>query len=136
MALTQTQIDTIQSALDLLEGNYEKPDVDEKTADILRPLYADVFGFPTEISFLEGLRDAPFSTLLGAFAIVYPGDIFVDVVDYLKKAGIEKPLAGDVAERIVRGVNTQPAFPTEIAAYEALRDAPYSAILKLLLNVT
>lgn len=58
----------VQNVINYLAGNYEKP-VDDRVADTLGGLHAK-FGFDSEIVFLEGMRDAPTSTLLKALLAV------------------------------------------------------------------
>ena len=66
--LSESEKALIQSVIDYNAGNYEKP-LDHQTADRLSTLHAK-FGFPSQIKFLEGLRDAPTSTLLQSLLAV------------------------------------------------------------------
>lgn len=66
--LTLAQKAVIQSVIDFQAGNYEKP-LDGAVAERLSKLHA-AFGFDSQIVFLEGLRDKPFSTLLQALLAV------------------------------------------------------------------
>lgn len=126
MSLTADQATVVQSVLDYLQGNYEKP-IDQNAADMLLPLHESVFGVSHQIDFLEGLRDKPFSTLLGAFP-----DSVQWSRDYLQ-GNFEKPLPEEVAKQILAAVGFSPAFPTQQTALEGFRDAPHSTLLKLLL---
>lgn len=62
--LTTANKAVIQAVIDYQAGEYEKP-LDGTVVDRLAPLHTK-FGFTSEIVFREGLRDAPFSTLLKA----------------------------------------------------------------------
>lgn len=66
--LTEAEKAQIQTAVDLMRGNYEKP-LDQEIVQLLLPM-AEKFGFPTEqapqTGLAECLRDKPFSTLLTA----------------------------------------------------------------------
>lgn len=59
-------------------------------------------------------------------------------IDYMTAAGVEKPLDVNVVQVLERMQETL-GFPTEQAPqtgiHEALRDAPFSTLLKALLNV-
>jgi len=66
-ALNTDQKAIINTALELLAGNYEKP-LDEKTAWLLSTIHA-ALGYDSQIKFLEDLRDKPFSVLLGALVL-------------------------------------------------------------------
>lgn len=66
--LTSDQKTLIQGVIDYLSNGYEKP-IDQSAADRLSTLWS-AFGFATQVAFLEGLRDAPHSTLLKALLSV------------------------------------------------------------------
>lgn len=68
--LTQANKDLIQQLIDyMVKGSaYEKP-IDDRVAHDLSTLHAD-FGYPSQITYLEGLRDAPYSTLLRSLLAV------------------------------------------------------------------
>lgn len=66
--LTDTQKSLIQSLVEYQSGNYEKP-LDDRVAHELSTLHVE-FGFNSQIDYLEGLRDAPFSTLLKSLLAV------------------------------------------------------------------
>ncbi len=136
MSLSVSQKAVINQAIVYLQTGYEKP-VDQNAADILKPLATSVFGKPGQIPFLEGLRDAPFSTLLRAFSTAFSGNTLANVVNYYVKAGIERPSLDQFAsDEICRQLNLLSAFTSGSAARDALRDAPHSAILRLLVAFT
>lgn len=60
----------VQNLIDLMVDTsaYEKP-LDDKIAHDLSTLHA-AFGYTSQIAYLEGLRDAPFSTLLKSLLAV------------------------------------------------------------------
>jgi hypothetical protein len=60
--LTTAQKTSVQEVIDYLQSGYEKP-IDQWASDRLSNLHAE-FGYPSQITFLDGLRDAPHSTLL------------------------------------------------------------------------
>jgi len=66
--LTSDQKTLIQGVIDYLTNGYEKP-IDQNAADKLSTVHAK-FGFTSQVAFLEGLRDAPHSTLLKALLSV------------------------------------------------------------------
>ena len=136
MSLSASSIATINKAIVYLQTGYEKP-IDQNAADILKPLAVEVFGKRGQIDFVEGLRDAPFSTLLRAFSTAFSGNTLANVVEYYVKAGIERPSLDQFAsDEIVRQTNVLTAFRSGSDARDALRDAPHSAILRLLVAFT
>ena len=66
--LSTAQKAVIEQVIDYQAGNYEKP-LDGGVIDRLSPLHA-AFGYDSEIVFREGLRDAPYTTLLTALLAV------------------------------------------------------------------
>jgi len=66
--LTTANKALIQGLIDYQRGEYEKP-LDDRVAHDLSTLHAS-FGYPSQISYLEDLRDAPFSTLLKSLLAV------------------------------------------------------------------
>ena len=66
--LTTANKALVQQLIDSMAGEYEKP-LDDRVAHDLSTLHAS-FGYPSQISYLEDLRDAPFSTLLKSLLAV------------------------------------------------------------------
>lgn len=63
-ALNTDQKAIVAEALELMDGNYEKP-LDDRVAHKLSTIHA-ALGYVSQIKILEDLRDKPFSVLLGA----------------------------------------------------------------------
>jgi len=70
MALSTSQKALVQTLIDYQVGGsaYEKP-IDDRVAHDLSTLHVE-FGYSSQIAYLEGLRDAPFSTLLKSLLAV------------------------------------------------------------------
>lgn len=66
-ALNASQKAVVQAAIDLMDGNYEKP-LDDRIAHKLSTIHA-ALGYTSQIKFLEDLRDKPFSVLLNALVV-------------------------------------------------------------------
>ena len=68
--LSTAQKELIQAQIDymVLTSSYEKP-IDDVVAHRLSTLHAE-FGYTSQIAYLEGLRDAPYSTLLRSLLAV------------------------------------------------------------------
>ena len=66
--LTTANKTLVQQLIDYMAGEYEKP-LDDRVAHDLSTLHA-AFGYPSQITYLEALRDAPFSTLLKSLLAV------------------------------------------------------------------
>ena len=63
-ALNTAQKAIVSQAIELMEGNYEKP-LDGRVAEKLSLIHA-ALGYTSAIKFMEDLRDKPFSVLLTA----------------------------------------------------------------------
>lgn len=66
--LTTAEKATITTLINYMDGEYEKP-LDERVAHDLSKLHAK-FGYPSQIVYLEALRDKPFSALLQSLLAV------------------------------------------------------------------
>jgi len=136
--LSTAQKAVIAAQVEYMRGEYEKP-LDATVVDRLSPMHAE-FGFDSEILFREGLRDKPFTTLLQAYVAttVIVGSVPTNVawvLEYLD-GNYEKPLDEAVAKTLlpnfrIAGQAYAP-WTSDIQILEDLRDAPYSAFLRLI----
>lgn len=66
-ALNTAQKAIVSEAIELMDGNYEKP-LDGRVAERLSLIHA-ALGYDSAIKFMEDLRDKPFSVLLNALVL-------------------------------------------------------------------
>lgn len=66
--LTTDEKASLTALIAYLRNNYEKP-LDQRVADTLSKLHAK-FGYASQIAYLEGLRDQPFTVLIQSLLAV------------------------------------------------------------------
>jgi len=140
--LDASQLALVQSLIDymVLGSAYEKP-IDDVVANRLSTLHSE-FGYSSQIEYLEGLRDKPFTTLvrsiLASSIILFTAGSPLRWLLTYWEGNYEKPLDGRSVEVLLPIFHTavlysgDTSLSGDIHVSELLRDAPYSTFLRLL----
>jgi hypothetical protein len=134
--LNTAQKAVISRAIELMDGNYEKP-LDGKIAEDLSTIHA-ALGATSQIKFLEDLRDKPFTVLTQAVKSVYLSPGFtvgpaLDRIIELLEGAHDRPLDARIIWMFGK-IYLGPTF-APIVREENFRDKPYSTFLNLILAV-